>query len=160
MLTLRPSLPRVDPQRSERAAVLLDRALGSSKVMTARDQCEPFAKDESEAVGETPDIVVHAATANDISTTLRIAQQMGVPVTPRAGGSGRTGGAVPVCAGIVLSTSSMKGIKEIDRTDQLAVVEPGVILSDLQDAVEREGLFFFRRIRACDLLLFGRKRRR
>jgi glycolate oxidase len=142
VLTLRPSLPRVDPARAERAAILLDRALGGSKVLTARDLCEPFARDESEAIGESPDIVVHAASADDIQTTLRIANEAGVPVTPRAGGSGRTGGAVPVCAGIVLATAAMTSIKEIDKTDLLVVAEPGVILSDLQDAVEREGLFF------------------
>ena len=142
MLTLRPSLPRVDPQRAERAAILLDRALGASKVLTARDACEPFVRDESEALGEIPDIVVHATSPDDIATTLRIASEVGVPVTPRAGGSGRTGGAVPVCAGIVLATAGMTSIKEIDRTDLLTVIEPGVILSELQDAVEREGLFF------------------
>src|SRR4029453_10263218 len=51
-------------------------------------------------------------------------------------------GAVPVAGGIVLSMMGMRSIKEIDRREQFAVVEPGMILADLHSAVEREGLFY------------------
>jgi glycolate oxidase len=63
-------------------------------------------------------------------------------VVPRAGGSGKSGGAVPVAGGIVIATLGMSQIKEIDRRERLVVVEPGVILADLHDAVEAEGLFY------------------
>lgn len=141
-MNLRSALPRVSETRVDRARSLLDRALGPSKVLTDRAACEPFVRDESEAIGEVPDVVVLAESARDIADTLRIAEQTEVPVTPRSGGSGKTGGAVPVTGGIVLVTRGMTAIKEIDRADLLAVVEPGVILSDLHEAVEREGLFY------------------
>jgi glycolate oxidase len=142
VLSLRPTLPRASEARVDRARSRLDRALGASKVLTDRAACEPYVRDESEALGEVPDVVVLAESAADIAATLRVAEETGVPVTPRAGGSGKTGGAVPVAGGIVLVTRGMASIKEIDRADLLAVVEPGVILSDLHDAVEREGLFY------------------
>lgn len=142
MLTLRPPLPRVSPARADQARRLLERALGPSKVQVEPSACEPFARDESEAQGETPDAVVFAENADDIAATLRAASEAGVPVIPRAGGSGKTGGAVPVSGGVVLVTRGMSSIKEIDREDLLAVVEPGVILSDLHQAAEREGLFY------------------
>src|SRR5213078_2463414 len=44
--------------------------------------------------------------------------------------------------GVVLATVGMSAIKEIDRRDLVAVVEPGVVLADLHAAVEREGLFY------------------
>src|SRR5207244_12210240 len=66
----------------------------------------------------------------------------GVPGTPRAGGPGRTGGAVPVAGGIVVATQAMSHIKDIDRENLVAVVEPGVITGDLHAAVEAEGLFY------------------
>src|SRR5262249_19883763 len=44
--------------------------------------------------------------------------------------------------GIVLSTERMTRIHEIDKTDMVAVVEPGVILGQFQEAVEAEGLFY------------------
>ncbi len=78
----------------------------------------------------------------DIQTTLQVAEQSGVPVTPRGAGTGRTGGAVPVAGGILLDMAAMNQIEEIDRGDLVAVVEPGVILKDLHSAVEAEGLFY------------------
>jgi glycolate oxidase len=71
-----------------------------------------------------------------------VAEEHGVPVTPRSGGTGRTGGAVPVAGGIVLATHALAKIKDIDRANLVAVVEPGVITGDLHAAVEREGLFY------------------
>jgi glycolate oxidase len=121
---------------------LLDQALGPSKVLTGADACAAFASDESEAEGVAPDAVVLAETADDILAALRVAREAEVPITPRAAGTGRTGGAVPVAGGIVLSTFGMKGIKEIDRRDGVAVVEPGVVLADLHAAVEAEGWFY------------------
>jgi len=49
---------------------------------------------------------------------------------------------VPVAGGIVLSVSGMTSIKDIDRREGLAVVEPGVVLGDLHAAVEKEGWFY------------------
>lgn len=126
----------------DKARTLLERALGPSKVRVDPEACEPFARDESEAVGKTPDAVVLAEGADDILKTLAIARETGVPVTPRAGGTGRTGGATPVAGGIVLCVMGMNAIKDIDVREQTAVVEPGVILSNLHAEVERLGLFY------------------
>ncbi len=59
-----------------------------------------------------------------------------------ARGTGYTGGAVPVRGGVVLSLERLNRILEIDEGNLLAVVEPNVITGDLQDAVERVGLFY------------------
>jgi glycolate oxidase len=142
MLLGRPDVPRPSAAAREKACSLLDRALGPSKVITGGDAREAYARDESEAEGVTPDAVVLAETPDDILAALRVAREAGVPITPRAAGTGRTGGAVPVAGGIVLSTLGMKSIKEIDRRDGVAVVEPGVVLADLHAAVEAEGWFY------------------
>jgi glycolate oxidase len=142
MLVQGPTLPRPSPSAIDRARSALDQALGPSKVMTAREQCERYANDESEAVGVIPDAVVLAESADDIARTLEVAAACAMPVTPRLAGTGRTGGAVPLAGGIVLVTLGMSNIKEIDRAEGIAVVEPGVITGDLHDAVEREGLFY------------------
>ena len=126
----------------DRAKADLERRLGPSKVLTGAEACATYANDDSDVAGRPPDAVVIAASAADVATTLAVAQEHGVPVTPRAGGTGRTGGAVPVAGGIVLSTHALAQIKEIDRANLVAVVEPGVITGDLHAAVEREGLFY------------------
>ncbi|HYP74910.1 MAG TPA: FAD-linked oxidase C-terminal domain-containing protein [Polyangiaceae bacterium] len=142
MLLSRPDVPRPSAAACDKARSLLDRALGPSKVLTEREACERFVRDESEAVGVVPDAVVLAENADDILAALRVAREAEVPITPRSGGTGRTGGSVPIAGGIVLSTLGMQSIVEVDRREGLAVVGPGVILQDLQNAVEAEGWFY------------------
>ncbi len=134
--------PRVSRAQAERVAIRLARELGTSKVLATTDVPAAYASDDSGIACEAPDAVVLASDERDIATTLAIANDEGVPVTPRGGGSGRVGGAVPVAGGIVLATVGLGSIRSIDRADGVARVEPGIVLSDFQDAVEREDLFY------------------
>ena len=120
MLLSRPDVPRPSVTACDQARSLLERALGPSKVLTEHDACERFVRDESEAVGVVPVAVVLAENAEDILAALRVAREVEVPITPRSGGTGRTGGSVPVAGGIVLSTLGMKSIVEIDRREGVA----------------------------------------
>ena len=142
MRSFRVDIPRRSEGARDKALTLLDARLGPSKVMTGRDACERFARDESEAEGTVPDAVVMAGSADDIAVALAVAADAGCPITPRAAGTGRSGGAVPVAGGIVLATLGMSAIKSIDRREGVAVVEPGVVLDDLHHAVESEGWFY------------------
>jgi glycolate oxidase len=89
-----------------------------------------------------PEVVVKPATAAEIANILRLANRERIPVTPRGGGSGLSGGAVPVYGGIVLSLERMNRILEIDPQNMVAVVEPGVVTNDLNEAVQDVGLFY------------------
>ena len=126
------------------AAALLEieRSTGSDAVLTDREVLETYARDESEAEPVLPDAVVRARSSRDVVAVMKAASAHGIPVTPRAGGTGRTGGAVPVAGGIVLAFEQCKAIKGIDRADLVTVVEPGVITGQLHEAVEDEGLFY------------------
>ncbi len=126
----------------EHAVGLLSQRVGLSRLLTAAADCEAYRRDESEVEGTLPDAVVLAHDATDIETTLRVVAEAGVPVTPRAAGTGKVGGCVPLSQGIVLDVSSLSKIKDIDRVEGIAVVEPGVKLIDLQSAVEAAGWFY------------------
>jgi glycolate oxidase len=126
----------------ERAVVELDRRLGPSKVDTSDEARQAHARDDSAASGRLPDAVVLAHGRDDVALALEICEKHGVPVTPRAAGTGRTGGAVPVAGGIVLATNGMSNLVDIDRKDLIAVVQPGVVTGDLHAAVHAEGLFY------------------
>ncbi len=89
-----------------------------------------------------PEVVVKPATAAAVAGILRLANRERIPVTPRGAGSGLSGGAVPVCGGLVLSLERMNRILEIDRENMVAVVEPGVVTNDLNEAVQEVGLFY------------------
>jgi glycolate oxidase len=133
----------------------LDRALGTSKVIGSPEGCRAYGADESDVVGRAPDVVVLAQTREDIATTLALADRHDVPVTPRAAGTGRTGGAVPVAGGIVLATHVLAQVKEIDRANMLAVVEPGVVTGELHALCEKEGLFYPPDPNSLDMCMIG-----
>ena len=89
-----------------------------------------------------PDAVALPRSAKSVSKILRFANQHKIPVTPRGAGHGYVGGCVPVRGGIVLSLERMNKILEINAAGFVAVVQPGVNTKQLQDAVERQGLFY------------------
>jgi glycolate oxidase len=136
------SRTRLSAAKRDETRHLLERALGPSKVLTSDEGCARFMRDESEAEGVLPDAVVLAESSDDIARALAVALEAEVPITPRAGGTGRSGGAVPSFGGIVLATLGVQRIKHIDRREGIAVVEPGVVLGDLHAAVEQEGWFY------------------
>ncbi len=89
-----------------------------------------------------PDAVALPRSARVVSQILAFANAHKIPVTPRGAGFGYVGGCVPAQGGIALSLARMKRIKEIQTDDFVAVVQPGVIVKDLQDAVEKKGLYY------------------
>src|SRR5688572_15600865 len=89
-----------------------------------------------------PDAVALPRSTQSVARLLRFANQQGIPVTPRGAGFGYVGGCVPIHGGIVLSLARMNRIKEINAADFVAVVQAGVITQDLQNAVEKQGLYY------------------
>jgi glycolate oxidase len=92
--------------------------------------------------GHPADLVVIPGDTREIAAIARQCHQAGVPLVVRGGGTGYTGGSVPVRGGVVLSLERLNRILEIDEENLLAVVEPNVITGVLQQAVERVGLFY------------------
>ncbi len=92
--------------------------------------------------GHPADVVVWPANTAEVAAIARVCHQTRTPMVPRGAGTGYTGGAVPSHGGVVISLERMNRILEIDEGSLLAVVEPHVITGDLQDAVEKLGLFY------------------
>ncbi len=89
-----------------------------------------------------PDVVLHPASADEISKIMLLANEKFIPVFPRGAGSGFSGGSLPTRGGIVLSTERLDTILEIDEENLVATVEPGVVTEQFQQAVEKVGLFY------------------
>jgi glycolate oxidase len=89
-----------------------------------------------------PDAVVFPRSTQSVAAVMRFANRHRLPVTPRGAGHGYVGGCVPVRGGIVLSLARMNRVKEINAADFVAVVQPGVNTKKLQQAVEKQGLFY------------------
>jgi glycolate oxidase len=86
--------------------------------------------------------VVLPADANEVAAIARYCHDTRTPLVPRGAGTGYSGGAVPVRGGVVISLERLNRILEIDEANLLAVVQPHVVTGELQDAVERVGLFY------------------
>ncbi|HSM12981.1 MAG TPA: FAD-binding oxidoreductase [Thermoanaerobaculia bacterium] len=143
-----PSPERIDPVRyglrpvEARHVGALRDLLGADAVLAEPDRLEPFARDETEALRFPPDVAVLPSTPEQVAAVLRLANEELLPVVARGAGTGLSGGALPVCGGIVLSLERLDRIRAIDERDQVAEAEAGVVLADLQAAVEARGLFY------------------
>lgn len=89
-----------------------------------------------------PEAVVFPEEAEQVAAILRLANRWRFPVVPRGAGTGTTGGALPIHGGVVLVTTRMNRILEIDPDNFLAVVEPGVITGRLQAEAAKYGLYY------------------
>lgn len=89
-----------------------------------------------------PDAVVFPRTSEEVSAILKLANSEGFFVVPRGAGTGFTGGSVPVNGGVVLSLERMNSVIEIDADNLFAIVEPGLVTWELQQEVEKLGLFY------------------
>jgi len=105
------------------------------------DEIQSFLSDASYIRDGHAERVVLPENIGDVSELLAKANRDSVPVTVSGAGTGTVGGRVAF-GGIVLATDRLNQIKTIDAESRRAIAQPGVILSDLQSAVERARLLY------------------
>ncbi|MEM8790087.1 MAG: FAD-binding and (Fe-S)-binding domain-containing protein [Pseudomonadota bacterium] len=77
----------------------------------------------------------------DVKTVMEIAREESVPITPRGGGTSQCGQTINT--GLILDLSRhMNRIISIDAENRQAVVEPGVVLDELNKALKPHGLWY------------------
>jgi len=89
-----------------------------------------------------PEAAIWATSAEQVQAIVQLANQEDFPVTVRGAGTGLSGLSVPAKGGLVLDLSRMDQILDINITDRVAVVQPGVIYADLDNALAPHGYFF------------------
>ncbi|HLY67232.1 MAG TPA: FAD-linked oxidase C-terminal domain-containing protein [Chloroflexota bacterium] len=89
-----------------------------------------------------PDTVVFVTSAQQVASVVRVARRHGLPVTARGAGTGLSGGAVASQRGIVLVTTLMKSILNVDLENRAALVEPGLVNLDLSASLAASGFFY------------------
>jgi len=91
---------------------------------------------------EMPDVIVFSRSTEQVSAIMKLAHQGKIPVVPRGAGTNLSGGTIPLKGGIIIETSRMNRILEINTANRRAVVEPGVVNLDLQNALAPLGYFY------------------
>jgi len=114
----------------------LSEIVGKENVLTNDKISHDYSHDELGTIEKMPDVVVRVSTTEEISEVMKLAYEKVVPVTVRGSGTGLVGAAVPVCGGIVLETTKMNKIIELDKNNLTVTVQPGVLLMELAAFVE------------------------
>ena len=116
--------------------------IGTQHVVVDQKIRFDYSHDETEDYSFLPDVVLKPGSAEEISKIMKLCNEHKLPVTPRGGGTGLSGGALPVNNGVVISMERFNKILNIDELNLQATVEPGVITQVFQEAVKEKGLFY------------------
>ena len=119
-----------------------DAIVGKENVITEAEKRHDYSHDETEDISFLPDVVLKPGSPEEISDILKLCNEYRLPVTPRGGGTGLSGGAIPVKKGVVIAMERFNRILDIDELNLQATVEPGVITEVFQNAVKEKGLFY------------------
>ncbi len=111
------------------------------QVKTATDEIQNYLIDASNLQGGYAEKLFIPETAEEIAEILKEAYEKQIKVTISGARTGTVGGAIPF-GGIIISLEKLNKIKEINKSENFATVEAGVILNDFQKAVESENLFY------------------
>lgn len=90
----------------------------------------------------SPNAVVLPESTEDVAKVVKWCNTHNVPFTPRGAGTGLSGGATAVQAGVIISTKKLTHILEIDIPNRRMLAEAGVVNKNLSDAVREHGLHF------------------
>jgi len=104
------------------------------------DRLEPFRHDATFMDGELIGAVLPGTTA-EVSSVVKVCNDLGIPVVARGGGSSLVGGSVPLGGGVVLSLERMNGI-EIDTGNVCAIAGAGAITGRIQEESALHGLMY------------------
>lgn len=115
---------------------------GDDGVLTKKEDLIPYSFDGTAALKSRPGCVVFAKDAKQVSRILLLANQSQTPVVTRGSGTGLSGGSLPAPDCIVLCTTQMNRILEVDAANLTMTVEPGVTTLEVAEAAGQAGLFY------------------
>ncbi len=116
--------------------------VGRENVLVGDEINQDYLHDELGTVKRMPEAVVKVQSTEEISSVMKHVWDRSIPVTVRGSGTGLVGAAVPVCGGIVLETTKMNKIIELDPDNLTITVQPGVLLMDLAAFAEENDFLY------------------
>ena len=89
-----------------------------------------------------PFAVVRPATTQQVVSIVQAANRHDIAITPRGSGTGLSGAVTPIRGGIVVSFERMNQVLRLDVNDHVVVVQPGITLRELNEALAGTGLLY------------------
>ena len=116
--------------------------LGPAQVLAEREDLIPYSFDGTAVLRQIPRAVVFPRTAAEVSSVLKLARTLKVPVVARGSGTGLSGGSVPSPGSIVLCLVKMDRLLEVDARNFTLRAQAGVLTQAIYDAADAAGLFY------------------
>ena len=119
------------------------KAIVPGKVYAGEEINSDYFHDEMPIYGKgAPEVVIEATTTEDIAAIVKVCYENSIPVIPRGAGTGLTGAAVAVDGGVMIDMSKMNKILDYDLENFVVRLEPGVLLNDLAEDAQKQGLLY------------------
>lgn len=119
----------------------LKQRFSANQLYTDASDCWAYGYDNSRKHA-LPDAVIFAETHDDVVEAVKLCHEYNIPLTPRGRATNTTGATVPIHGGIILSIERMQKIIDIDPTNRIAIVEPGVLNQTVQEQAAHHQLFW------------------
>ena len=121
---------------------VLSSIVGESEVLYGDTISPDYAHDELGGIEKMPEALVRAHSTEEISAVMKLAYERNIPVTVRGSGTGLVGAAVAIEGGILLETTKMNKIIELDQSNLTVTVQPGVLLMELAAFAEENDFLY------------------
>jgi glycolate oxidase len=131
-----------DTQASPDLAAQFAAIVGERNTIVASGDLRTYECDGLLGMRIRPRLVVLPASTDEVSRCVALAAALGLPIVPRGAGTGLSGGALPAADGIIIGTSRMTKILEIDLPNRRMRVQPGAINLDLSRALAPHGFYY------------------
>lgn len=120
----------------------LQQAVGVADVLFGDAINPDYAHDELGGIEKMPEVLVRVHSTEEVSAVMKLAWERSIPVTVRGSGTGLVGAAVPIEGGILLETTKMNKILELDTGNLTVTVQPGVLLMELAAFAEENDFLY------------------
>ena len=121
----------------------LKKIVGDEYVLTDKGDLLTYSYDGTPDQPQVmPEVVVLPETTEEIIEIVKLAKAEDFHIYTRGSGTNLSGGTIPLRKGVVLVTTHMNKILEVDPENLTATVQPGVIINQLNEAVSPYGLIY------------------
>lgn len=131
-------------KKNDNLIISMQKIAGSDNVLSSYEERYAYSTDSTNITNpdEIAEVIVFPQNTNQVSEIMKFAYKNNIAVVPRSAGTNLCGACIPKKGGIILDFAKMNKIIEINKNNLICIVEPGVVIEDLQKAVEKFDLFY------------------
>ena len=133
---------RVDGRDWAKVVRSLESVLDSERVMRRKEELLVYECDGLTSYRQRPAVVTLPRTTQEVAAVVRLCHEQDIPFVTRGAGTGLSGGALPIEECVLIVTTCMQKILDVDYDNQRVIVEPGVINNWITQTVSGAGFYY------------------